>query len=260
MKMIAQQQEVHQKEIELLTRTFQDQMKTFEANMQRNTNPERMEYLEDKMERSSNQMDARLDKIIDLLVLRQGNDRMGPSPYRKKTRHDTEQDPNMDIDHFDQIAEHPQNEYQENQDDHQAQPSPPSPARYNPPKDTNPQMHISIGTIANPYKGPMDNNSTIQIPTDSTIERNSLPPPPLPDSPTNEDSTWLRRKTAATITFTEKAKTLLNPYRTAQETLNDNARPVNRMSLLNAPGTPMGVHLTTLSSSRRDTASRGRED
>jgi len=258
LKMIAQQQEVHRKEIETLTRTFQDQMKTFESNMQRTTNPERMEFLEDKMERSSNQMDARLDRIIDLLTLQQGNDKTGPSPYRKKTRHDTEQEPNMDIDHFDQLASSPQNKAKENQVQTQ---SPPSPVRENTMNDNTPQSQISIGITAKPRTGPMDTNMTIQEPSTEIIEDSTTPPPPpLPDSPGKEDSTWLRRKTAATITFTEKAKTLLNPYRTAQETLNDSARAANRMHLLNAPGTPMGVHLTTLPSSRRDTASRGRED
>ena len=255
--MLEQQQEVHRKEIEILTRTFQDQMKTLAENMKRNTNPERMEFLEDKMERSSNQMDARLDKIIDLLILRQGNDMKGPSPYRKKTRHDTEQDPDMDIDHFDQLAPTPQSKTQETQDQ-QSQHPPHSPARYEPPKDTNPQNHMLITTAPNPPKGTTDKDEMTQTPIDSITESYTLPPPPLPDSP--GDPTWLRRKTAATITFTEKAKTLLNPYRTAQETLIGNARSATRMSLLNAPGTPMGVHLTTLSSSRRDTASRGRED
>jgi len=127
--------------------------------------------------------------------------------------------------------------------------------------DNTPQSQISIGITAKPRTGPMDTNMTIQEPSTEIIEDSTTPPPPpLPDSPGKEDSTWLRRKTAATITFTEKAKTLLNPYRTAQETLNDSARAANRMHLLNAPGTPMGVHLTTLPSSRRDTASRGRED
>ena len=80
--------------------------------------------------------------------------------------------------------------------------------------------------------------------------------PPLPDSPTqDDDATWLKRQTNASIAFTEKAKTLLNPYRTANETMK-----ANRKSSLNAKSTPMSVQLTTLSSSRSDIASRGRED
>jgi hypothetical protein len=66
MKMISLQQDAHRKEIEKLTISFQaHQLKSFEKNLnQNNQQPERIEFLEDKMERTSNQLDARLDKII----------------------------------------------------------------------------------------------------------------------------------------------------------------------------------------------------
>jgi hypothetical protein len=116
--------------------------------------------------------------------------------------------------------------------------------------------------------------STTEIPIDETMHdtiraapdtsspksTHSNKLPPLPDSPNPPDDSWLKRKTNASIAFTEKAKTLLNPYRTAQETLKLHKK-TNRIGLFNAPNTtPMNVQLITLSSSRSDIASRGRED
>ena len=239
MRMITMQQAAHRKEIETLTLTFQTQMKMFERNLQHGVNhPERMEYLEDKMERTSNQMDARLDKIIDLLLLRQEtNSIIGPSPFRKKTRHETNEASNMEVDHFDQLSsletqetgagEIPRTTF-----------TPDSPIRDKVQKTTSP--HVSTA-----------------IPNQKSITET---PPPLPDSPTqNEDSTWLKRQANASSAFTEKAKTLLNPYRTAHETLKEQTKAKHKSSL-NAQSTPMSVHLTTLTSSRSDIASRGRED
>ena len=262
MQMIAQQQEeVHRKEIEALTKTFQDQMKSFADNIQRTANPERMEFLEDKMEISSNQMDARLDKIIDLLILRQGNESGGPSPFRKKTRHETDNDPDMEIDHFDQLSSTTKHPEKTTPTTHQIQ-TMTSPPRGQTQQDNFSQTNSTKDHTAKSFTtqaADMDirtHSPTNQYKTDSHIHK----PPPLPDSPGNEEAAWLRRSTPATSTAPEKAKTLLNPYRTAQETLKDQTRIPNKMSLLNASSTPMGVHLTTLSSSRRDTASRGRED
>jgi hypothetical protein len=181
------------------------------------------------MERTTNQMDARLDKIIDLLLLSQATSVPGPSPFRKKTRHGSNDTGDMDVDHFDQLA----------QDD-------PEPSRDSP--------HTNV-TPESPTRGQKpQTNSALASP--SRQERREALLPPLPDSPNqNDDATWLKRQATASIAFTEKAKTLLNPYRTAQETLK-----ANRKSILNAPSIPMGVKLTTLSSSRSDIASRGRED
>jgi hypothetical protein len=255
LKMIVSQQEAHRKEIETLTLTFQAQMTSFESNMRRN-NPDRMEYLEDKMERTSNQMDARLDKIIDLLLLNQGST-IGPSPFRKKTRHKNGKEANMDIDHFETLT-------LENQDVHDPKrrrnKHPDSPTRTSQARTDNktpPTTDIETTTSQ------MWQATTTPPPIAETENTASLirfnPPPALPDSPNQEDATWLQRKTNATIAFTEKTKTLLNPYRTTQETLKSNSRP-NRMSTLNAPSTPMGVTLTTLSSTQSDTALRGRKD
>jgi hypothetical protein len=82
MKMITMQQAVHRKEIEILTSSFQAQMKVLEQNLQKSsTQPDWMEFLEDKMERTSNQMDARLDKIINLLLLSKEAEHKGPFPF-----------------------------------------------------------------------------------------------------------------------------------------------------------------------------------
>ena len=235
MRMITMQQAAHRKEIETLTLTFQSQMKMFELNFQKGHNqPERMEYLEDKMERTSNQMDARLDKIIDLLLLSQQDNSVapGPSPFRKKTRHDPNNSSDMEVDHFDQLVS---GNPKPPTDTLKPHPTPDSPIRR--------QNDPPRATMESPTRKP-----------------NPEIPPPLPDSPSqDEDATWLKRQATASIAFTEKAKTLLNPYRTAHDTLKQQIK-ASRKSLLNAPSTPMGVHLTTLSSSRSDIASRGRED
>ena len=235
MRMITLQQAAHRKEIESLTQTFETQMKMFAMNLHKEViQPERMEYLEDKMERTSNQMDARLDKIIDLLTFSQDASAPGPSPFRKKTRHDQMNSNNMEVDHFDQLA-----------------------------SETQAPMTDTIVPILTPkspnrglYQQETPPSATESPPRKLTLDK----PPPLPDSPKQQDdATWLKRQTTASIPFTEKAKTLLNPYRTAHETLKGQIKS-NHKSSLNAQSTPMSVHLTSLSSSRSDIASRGRED
>ena len=162
----------------------------------------------------------------------------------------------MEIDHFDQLAPMQQNEINRN---HHVQ-SPSSPTREPPGENSYHHRQSPNETSDKPHHMEIANNRT-HSPIDLTVAEHSIPsPPPLPDSPGTEDSAWLRRKTSATTTFTEKAKILLNPYRTAHETLKAQSKSASIMSLLNAQRTPMGVHLTTLSSSRSDTASRGRED
>jgi hypothetical protein len=242
MKMISLQQDAHRKEIETLTVSFQQaQMKSFEKNLnQNNQQPERINFLEDKMERTSNQLDARLDKIIDLLLLNQGNT-TGPSPFRKKTRHEISKEANMEIDHFDKLTA-------EVQDNRESQ--------------TNGSQMTSPTQIGSPAQATTSTGTPIlhkhSSEDDTMQDTNKGNPPPLPDSPNQDDNTWLKRKTSASVVFKEKAKTLLNPYRTAQETLKMNKKNTH-IGLLNAPNTPMSVHLTTLSSSLSDTASRGRE-
>ena len=126
-----------------------------------------MEFLEDKMERSSNQMDARLDKIIDLLLLNQGSG-IGPSPFRKKTRHQQNINLDMDIDHFDQMSstiDHNQPEIQ-----------PESPKRVV--TNTPPQPDLPMEDHHQGDTGHMHQQADL---------------PPLPDSPIQEDHTWLKR-------------------------------------------------------------------
>jgi len=231
MKMITLQQEAHRKEIEQLTKTFQAQMQMLELNFKQGKNqPDRMEYLEDKMERTSNQMDARLDKIINLLLhTHDTNATTGPSPFRKKTRHDPNNETDMEVDHFNQNIN----------DSHEAE-----------------RHDTQITPIStSPTRG---HDQTPPTTTTNSPARNNPETTPLPDSPNQEDTTWLKRQTTTQQAFTEKAKALLNPYRTAHETLKSQLKS-SRKSLLNASSPPIGVQLTTLSSSRSDIASRGRE-
>ena len=179
-------------------------------------------------------MDARLDKIIDLLLLNQGT-ATGPSPFRKKTRHEDHLSPDMEIDHFEQLSSNIDNAKE-------SQEEPKSPER-----GSTPTIPTPLDTE---MKGPSDQKHNDAL--------NNEYLPPLPDSPTQEDHTWLKRNTNAAKAFNAKAKILLNPYRTAREELS--LTTGSRLSLLNTPSTSPGVHLTTLPSSRRDTASRGREE
>ena len=253
MKMITLQQEAHRKEIKTLMVSFQAQMKSLENNFHRNSQqPERIEFLEDKMERNSNQMDARLDKIIDLLMLNQGTN-TGPSPFRKKTRHETSSDTNMEIDHFNKLTSGKQDSQER-------------PTNQTPPTSSTTRIKSQVQgmeTNRTTTPTPTTDKDTMQdtIPGDS---RTSSPqtthgePPPLPDSPNHDDDAWLKLKSDTSIAYMEKAKTLLNPYRTAQETLKLNKK-TNQTRHPNAPSNPMDVQLTSLSSSRSDKASRGRE-
>ena len=262
MKMITLQQDAHRKEIEHLTTAFQTQLKALEANIQKGNNHpvERIEYLEDKLERSSNQMDACLDKIINLLLLSHAPPE-GPSPFRKKTRHETEDTTNMEIDHFDQLST-----------DKELIPSRNSPITADLNKQPTTRADVIHTQAQQANHQPIDetqqsadNNTREPEVTPKLQERDSsnkspqATPPPLPDSPGKDDSTWLKRKTSAAKELNEKAKTLLNPYRTARGAMLAQT-PRNQLSLLNQPIASQGVHLTNLSSSRGDTASLGRED
>jgi hypothetical protein len=249
MKMIVLQQDAHRKEIETLTLTFQNQMKALETNLYRTTQqPERMEFLEDKIEKTSNQMDARLDKIINLLLLNQEGNPTGPSPFRKKIRHEPPNDANMETDHFDQLSTPGGVQTRANSPDQESE------------FETMTLERKSPSTTEIPIDETMHDTIRAAPDTSSPKSTHSNKLPPLPDSPNPPDDSWLKRKTNASIAFTEKAKTLLNPYRTAQETLKLHKK-TNRIGLFNAPNTtPMNVQLITLSSSRSDIASRGRED
>ena len=271
MKMLVAQQEVHRKEIEKLTVTFPTQMKSFEANIQRNSNnnpSDRMEFLEDKMERNSNQMDARLDKIIDLLLLNQRQTITEPSPFRKKTRqYENYDEVNMDIDHFKQLSSdrHDPQRNEHHPDDATAPRGAKSPN--NEGISSSKTRTVNLDDTSSSFPSPIEVEDPMNQEHEMLQNKTTPPgspltkPPPLPDSPTpDHDATWLKRQASASIAFTEKAKTLLNPYRTAQETLKAQMTKTNRISSLNSLSTPMGVHLTTLSSSRSDKASRGRED
>jgi len=106
-----QQQDAHKKEIENLTLAFQAQFKSFQETITKSKQPpERIQALEEKLDRTSNNMDERLDKIINLLLLTQTNAQQGPSPYRKKSRsayHDEEgDDTEMEVEHFNMTHYH----------------------------------------------------------------------------------------------------------------------------------------------------------
>jgi hypothetical protein len=188
MKMLTSQQEAHRKEIENLTLTFQAQMTTFKSNIRQN-NPKRMEYLEDKMKRTSNQMDARLDKIINLLLINQGNT-TGPSPYRKKTRHETTKESNMEIDHFETLTS-------ENNED--KDPELPRNQRPKSPNGTSQTQHEfdldkNETTIKTPEQDPNQMRQDAPTPPPTVKAPNIAspiridPPPALPDSPNQEDA------------------------------------------------------------------------
>jgi hypothetical protein len=113
LKILHSQQDVHKKEIAALTISFQAQFKSFQESMtnRKVQSPERIQVLEDKLDRTSSKMDERLDKIINLLLLTQNPENNGPSPYRKKSRpsrNDDDHDNDMEVEHFTILTNHQQ--------------------------------------------------------------------------------------------------------------------------------------------------------
>ena len=235
-----QQQDAHKKEIETLTLAFQAQFKSLQETMtKRNQSPERIQVLEEKLDRTSSKMDERLDKIINLLLLTQTTDQKGPSPFRKKSRqahYDEEDDDEMQVETFNMMHYHQTVQTVET---------------------------VEIIDNDHPTVSNTEDRNTHQQENHHTVTRTQQE-----SDQQNQDTDWLRRsgdtQTKSNNTPIATQRNIPNPYRPATSGRHqhrpESSKAPAHLTTLNASRTSIGATLVPLSSTRSDKASLGRED